>query len=261
MNQQSKRLWVLGASKPEMDQIAHLLTECGESVTYAVGQDGQRVHSENSYRAVGTVAPDGTRPDLDWDTIVFLVECDGGSLRDSLGITFAEARSGHPGREFRVIDHHRPGDPGYGWPPREFLAASSIGQVIAELAKTGALRRAIPKEHEIAYWMASHDNLPVAEYNEMLRTQWFWSRQEEMPGPDPYASAGTIARGVSFLYDGYCVAVRRNDFYFERRVALIPRPLIYAAAADHCLAAAYRGECPGVDPDALMRWHSDRELD
>lgn len=26
------------------------------------------------------------------------------------------------------------------------------------------------------------------------------------------------------------------------------------AAADHCLAAAYRGECPGVDPDHLMAW-------
>jgi hypothetical protein len=29
---------------------------------------------------------------------------------------------------------------------------------------------------------------------------------------------------------------------------------VLAAAADHCLAAAYRGECHGVDPDALMRW-------
>lgn len=27
------------------------------------------------------------------------------------------------------------------------------------------------------------------------------------------------------------------------------------AAADHCLGAAYRGECPGVDPDALFAWH------
>ena len=27
------------------------------------------------------------------------------------------------------------------------------------------------------------------------------------------------------------------------------------AAADHCLGAAYQGQCPGVDPDALMRWH------
>ena len=27
-----------------------------------------------------------------------------------------------------------------------------------------------------------------------------------------------------------------------------------AAAADHCLGAAYRGECPGVDADELMSW-------
>ena len=34
-----------------------------------------------------------------------------------------------------------------------------------------------------------------------------------------------------------------------------PTPsLRMVAAADHCLAAAYRGECPGVDPDALMQW-------
>jgi len=78
-----------------------------------------------------------------------------------------------------------------------------------------------------------------------------------MPGPDPHSSDGTIARGVSWIYDGYAVAVHRNDFYFERRVALIPPPLICAAAADHCLGAAYRGECPGVDPDALMRWRAE----
>src|SRR5690606_24115507 len=38
---------------------------------------------------------------------------------------------------------------------------------------------------------------------------------------------------------------------------IIPPPYIFAAAADHCLAAAYRGECPGVDPDALMRWRAE----
>ncbi|MGH8278497.1 MAG: hypothetical protein ACRETQ_02900 [Gammaproteobacteria bacterium] len=27
------------------------------------------------------------------------------------------------------------------------------------------------------------------------------------------------------------------------------------AAADHCLGAAYQGECPGIDPAALIRWH------
>ena len=37
----------------------------------------------------------------------------------------------------------------------------------------------------------------------------------------------------------------------------VPTELILAAAADHCLGAAYRGECPGVDPDALMLWRAE----
>jgi hypothetical protein len=42
---------------------------------------------------------------------------------------------------------------------------------------------------------------------------------------------------------------------FEEGVWLAPpRDILHIAAADHCLAAAYRGECPGVDPDELMRW-------
>lgn len=244
------RIWVLGAPDPEMEMIERLLVDAGERVEYAtVWRDGarRRVTPAEAY------APDveigaglrGLR------ATAYMVECAPAVLVGSAvdGIDWSGTAI--------TIDHHRHGDPGYGRPPAEFLPASSIGQVISVLAKTGALRRAIPKEHEIARWMASHRDLPVAEYNKMLRTQWFWSRQEDMPGPDPYASYGTIARGVSFIYDGYAVAVHRNDFYFERQVALIPRPLIYAAAADHCLGAAYRGECPGVDPDALMRWRAE----
>ena len=33
----------------------------------------------------------------------------------------------------------------------------------------------------------------------------------------------------------------------------IPADLVLAAAGDHCPAAAYRGACPGVDPDDLAR--------
>ena len=37
-----------------------------------------------------------------------------------------------------------------------------------------------------------------------------------------------------------------------------PTPALrLVAAADHCLAAAYRGACPDVDPDALMRWRAE----
>lgn len=247
------RIWILGAADPEMEMIEALLRECGERVEYATAPSGERIRP-GQYGAPIHIGD---------ATTVYTVECDlplacgepedepdmGQVIID--GSRFPSARS--CGISVIRIDHHCPGDPGYGRPPEDFMAASSIGQVISELAKTGALRRAIPKEHEIAHWMASHRDLPVAEYNEMLRTQWFWSRQD-MPGPESYPSDGTIARGVSWIYDGYAVAVHQNDLYFEWRVALIPPPLIYAAAADHCLPAAYRGECPGVDPDELMRW-------
>ena len=47
------------------------------------------------------------------------------------------------------------------------------------------------------------------------------------------------------------VVVRRDGGADHVRV---PNHVLLAAAADHCLHAAYRGECPGVDPDGLMAW-------
>lgn len=38
---------------------------------------------------------------------------------------------------------------------------------------------------------------------------------------------------------------------------LVPEEIVLAAAADHCLAAAYQGRCPGVHPDRLMRWRAE----
>jgi hypothetical protein len=39
-------------------------------------------------------------------------------------------------------------------------------------------------------------------------------------------------------------------------VRVIPKEILLVAAADHCLAAAYRGDCPGVEPEALMQWRA-----
>jgi hypothetical protein len=36
----------------------------------------------------------------------------------------------------------------------------------------------------------------------------------------------------------------------------VPHDYVLAAAADHCLAAAYQGQCPGVRPDELMAWRA-----
>src|SRR5690554_2014539 len=66
----SNRLWILGASDPEMAAIEGLLRECGERVVYAADERGVRVHPGNAYR----IAP--LSGDLPWGGDIYLVECD-----------------------------------------------------------------------------------------------------------------------------------------------------------------------------------------
>src|SRR5690606_38859652 len=126
------------------------------------------------------------------------------------------------------IDHHRPGDPGYGRPPAEFMAASSLGQVIAELAR----RQNLP-----AVWRCEEHVLERAPNGCVKGNPYgpYWH-----VGITPADASRRLSWG-ELLYDHSLV---------------LPRAFVLAAAADHCLAAAYRGECPGVDPDALLRWRA-----
>lgn len=203
----ANRLWVLGATDPEMAAIERLLHEAGEQVAYAVGPDGERVHPGNACRAVGfrlSTESDGlyTR----WDGECYIVECGGDLPPDALS-----------------IDHHWPGDPGYGRPPEEFLQASSIGQVLALLGGTPGY--------------CSQGSAPL----------------------------GPVAPGEYRLVDGRWVLV--TGTHTEQDVGgydvlvstyqHVNTSIVLTAAADHCLEAAYRGRCPGVDPDALMRWRAE----
>lgn len=149
-------LFVLGASDPEMNAIEHLLLDHGVPFMHAKA-DGKRVYAANAYAAT---TPPQARALLRRQGHVYLVECVGTAPPDALR-----------------IDHHRPGDPGYGKPPEHYWQASSVGQTIAAL-----------------------DGL----------------------------SPGAIT---------------------------VTPELKLIAAADHCLGAAYRGLCPGVDPDTLFHWH------
>lgn len=153
-----ERLWILGAGDPEMEAIEGLLRSVGENVVYAMNS-GKRVHPGNAYK--GEISSNTTSLSA---TEIFLVECE---------VPVME------GVWWTVIDHHRPGDPGYGQPPENFWEASSVGQVFAKL--------------------------------------------EEIYG---------------------------EHFADEQSV----NQLRLVAAADHCLGSAYRGECPGIDPNALMEW-------
>jgi len=148
-------VWILGAVDPEMEMIEAVLRAHDQTVMHAIS-DGKRVFPGNAYKATNTT-PESL--ELSHETAVW-IEC------------------GFPGLQpAHLVDHHRPGDPGYGKGPEQFWEASSIGQTI------NLLRQLIGTE-----------------------------------------------------------------------VVTIPSDALLAAAADHCLAHAYSGRCPGIDPDELMRW-------
>lgn len=200
-SQNSGRLIVVGAADPESMEIVKLLVAAGEQVVFATVA-GVRVHPGNAYKAngVAVLMEDGRLAESgllftarqNGDEVV-LVEC--GGTGDFEG-------------PVTVIDHHRPGDPGYGRGPEDFLGASSIGQVIALLARAGK----IPETH--------------------------WARK-------PLGSLSVTDDRTKLI-----VGLGEGRGFLPGRLALV-------AAADHCLEAAYRGKCPGVEPDELVRWRAE----
>lgn len=108
-----------------------------------------------------------------------------------------------------VIDHHRPGDPGFGRPPSEFWEASSLGQFVCFLE--GQLEWACsdtPEDGRAGYLLES-------------------------------LLLGTQLPGIST--DDLLLGGR------EKAAAEIMEELWYIAAADNCLAAASLGKCLGID--------------
>lgn len=205
----NSRIWVLGAPDPEMQMVEGLLREMDQQIAYAC-TDAGRVRPSEAYQATHArwdpAGPATHGPDAH---VAYVVEC--ASVDD---------HKWHPWHHATIIDHHWPGDPGYGRPPAEFLLASSLGQVISRLAQ-------------------------------LERIPEFWQPCIGLPR----ARVGAIAPDNP-PSDRVC-GTDDKSWRVQTSVAyarVIPRDYVLAAAADHCLAAAYRGECPGVDPDALMRW-------
>ncbi len=208
-------LFILGAPDPEMAAIESLLFAAGQRVAYAMVA-GVRVHPGNAYKALSVAdVPGGT----EWpeEALHYLdrLRAQGGEIV-CVECALADERYGMNGAYDSIdcaamvtsIDHHRPGDPGYGLPPGQYLAASSLGQVL----------------------LLTHAHDGFARFDGC----WYSYGPE---GPNS---------------DNYLLLQSRHDE---------PAEEMLIAAADHCLAAAYRGECPGVDPDALMAWRARTRAD
>lgn len=230
MSTSLSRLWVLGAADPEMTIIESLLAAAGERFVHA-SADGRRVHPGNAY------GPNEADIPLGFVGEVYLVECDirpgffGPVYTCPLAGIVRFPTSGVEELLGEVtpvrIDHHRPGDPGYGKGPNDFLGASSLGQVIAVLIRLGAS----PFSSRETHWTGGsgfvyhHDSGWVYYSPSDGPSLWVADPEEEVPAME-------------------CHLVSHDT-------------ILAAAAADHCLEAAYRGNCPGVDPDRLMRWRAE----
>ncbi len=117
-----------------------------------------------------------------------------------------------------VIDHHHPGDPGHGVPADEFIQGSSLGQLISYLVTLGA--------HKLVGGTVGDDSIELG--------------------------SNTPEVGDFLMNNhGEWVVVAEDGNYYG-----IPDEVVLAAAADHCLAAAYRGGCPGVSPHSLLEWRA-----
>lgn len=196
-------MFILGAPDPEMAAIEAVVRAAGHPVRYAT-HGGARVRPETAYKAdpidVGDIVA--------LAVIAVLVECQPAYVIDS-SCTVEPMPRDVP---CVTIDHHRPGDPGFGRPPAEFLSASSLGQVLLLLA------------HECGYEQTAFTLVGPADAKIWHLSAWTDGRGNRVGG-----STGYHVRPEHVL----------------------------CAAADHCLAAAYRGECPGVDPEALMAWRAE----
>lgn len=207
------RIWILGAPDPELAMIESLLRDAGEHVEYAF-VDGRRVRPDEAYRANCEAA-------RGFSGTAYEVEC-------AIDVLHGSATEGIDSDASVVtIDHHRPGDPGFGRPPSEFLMASSIGQVVAELARLHRL--------DVRRWPYGRVDSATSTIGAIAVTGIGANH------PNLALRAWTVTSGDELAPVD----------------ASIPTAIVFCAAADHCLGAAYRGECPGVDPDALMRWRAE----
>lgn len=101
--------FVVGAYDYEMERIVMHLRRNRLPFAHAL-IGGRRVNMDNAYSADGWARPSWLR----YERPPCFVECDVPNIEPA----------------FR-IDHHHPGDPGFGRPPEEFFEASSIGQFLA----------------------------------------------------------------------------------------------------------------------------------
>ncbi|MCA9354274.1 MAG: hypothetical protein KC877_02015 [Candidatus Kaiserbacteria bacterium] len=141
--------FLLGADDPEMRRIEAVLHLLGCSYAYAT-VNGVRANPGNAYRA-DTVDSAYWKPRPGLRKLV-CVEC------------------GIPGvTPYKIIDHHREGDPGYELGAKEFWKASSLGQLFSLLDLCASTEDLYIAAMDHCFSAAVHGCCPEIDPKEVIR--------------------------------------------------------------------------------------------
>lgn len=219
--------FALGAADIEMAAIERLLTALAARKLIAgfgyASAGGQRCHAGNAYQGTGILAPDGTETVVPADATLVEVEC-------QLAIDLLTPM---------VVDHHRPGDPGYDRPAAESVAASSLGQLLSLLGREPEWQFAeeLAKLLSELGWTEIGGSLdPLCEMvNTPAPGGWVFD--------DPYVGAEyVLGLGLDRRGEG-----AEPPFPPLATLAMVaPISWVAIMAADHNLAAAYGAKVPGL---------------
>lgn len=181
-------VFVLGAQDPEMRAIERVLSASGISFGHAAVQH-RRCNSSSAYDAdsVVLVGNDGVHRQ-------FL-------LRPTQDVAFVECGvRGH--NPVLHIDHHNPGDPGFGVEPANYMKGSSLGQVLAycEIKPTEDHRLLCAADHCLT--AAYQNQCPGVDPDELLfmRSAWQAKMTYRTLG-DTMTSILEAAKQVKARYD------------------------------------------------------------
>ncbi|MCM5681208.1 hypothetical protein M8A51_16900 [Schlegelella sp. S2-27] len=158
--------FILGAQDPEMREIERVVESAGFARAHAA-RGGRRCNPQTAYAAdeVVLVGRDAVPRAvlLPPKTPTVFVEC---RLRGFDPVT--------------TVDHHHPGDPGWGVPPERFLDGSSLGQVLRLLEREADETQRLLAASDHCLTAAYQGRCPGVDPHELLFLRASW--QAKMSG-------------------------------------------------------------------------------
>jgi hypothetical protein len=225
-----------------MEEIENVVKHAGHHVRRATCR-GKRVRADNAYDADHLSEP------LPLDAQRVFVECEVRGLRADV-----------------IVDHHRPGDPGFSLPAEQYLLGSSLGQVLA-------LLHLEPTEQQCI--IAAADHCPTQAYQgrcpgvcPLALTTWRTSSRAARRGITAQEMDAAIEAGkrylleeavkVSFCGHQFPWVQGRARLEIAEASARYSVPFMYAEQPRH---GKVKLGIMGAAPDVIDAWMQDCGLE